>query len=167
MLNSREILELIKEEGLIKDYIDVSVQLQPSGFDLSLSEVHEYADTGRVDFTNRERHLASTIPIKEDEEGWYTLHKGCYLVVFNETVKIPLDTVAIARTRSTLLRSGASVETAVWDPGYHGRSSSLLVVHNPKGIKLKKNARIAQLLFFRIKEVEEGYRGIYQKERLK
>lgn len=167
MLNSREILALIKEKELIKDYIDVSVQLQPSGFDLSLNEIHEYADAGNVDFTNRERNLASTIPMKEDEEGWYTLCKGCYLVVFNEVVKIPLDTVAIARTRSTLLRNGASVETAVWDPGYCGRSSSLLVVHNHKGIKLKKNARIAQLLFFKIERVEQGYRGIYQRERLK
>jgi len=167
MLNSREILELIKEKELIRDYVDVSIQLQPSGFDLSLSEIHEYADSGRVDFTNKERCLASTIPLKEDEEGWFTLCKGCYLVVFNETVKIPLDTVAIARTRSTLLRNGASVETAVWDPGYHGRSSSLLVVHNPKGIKLKKNSRIVQLVFFRMKEVEQGYKGVYQGERLR
>ncbi|MGQ9680588.1 MAG: deoxyuridine 5'-triphosphate nucleotidohydrolase [Candidatus Bathyarchaeia archaeon] len=166
-MNSREILKLIKEEELIKDFIDLTVQLQPSGFDLSLSEVHEHIGAGRVDFTNQERSLASTIPVTSDGGGWYTLSKGCYLVVFNETVKIPLDIVAIARTRSTLLRNGASVETAVWDPGYQGRSSSLLVVHNSKGIKLKKDARIAQLLFFKIGEVEQGYQGIYHKERLK
>jgi len=80
---------------------------------------------------------------------------------------MPLDVVAIARTRSTLLRNGATVETAVWDPGYKGRSSSLLVVHNPEGIRLKKDARIAQLVFFRVKEVAEGYSGVYQNERMK
>jgi dUTP pyrophosphatase len=58
------------------------------------------------------------------------------------------------------------VETAVWDPGYRGRSSSLLVVHNPDGIRLKKDARVAQLIFFRTGEVEEGYSGIYQDERM-
>lgn len=78
----------------------------------------------------------------------------------------PLDVAAMARTRSTLLRNGAVIETAVWDPGYNGRSSSLLVVHNPYGIRFKKDARIAQLVFFRINEVGEGYTGVYQNERL-
>ena len=88
------------------------------------------------------------------------------MLIYNEVVRMPLDVVAIARSRSTLLRNGASMETAVWDPGYHGRSSSMLVVHNPYGIRLKKNARVAQLIFFKTEEVEKGYAGVYQKERI-
>jgi dUTP pyrophosphatase len=79
---------------------------------------------------------------------------------------MPLDISAIARTRSTLLRNGATVGTAVWDPGYQGRSSSLLTVHNPQGIQIKKNARIAQLVFYHTGEVEQGYTGVYQRERM-
>ncbi len=94
------------------------------------------------------------------------LEKGVYKVVYNEVVKMPLDVAAIARTRSTLLRNGAEVGTAVWDPGYEGRSSSMLTVHNPYGLRLKKDARIAQLIFFHTGEVGKGYSGIYQKERI-
>ena len=41
----------------------------------------------------------------------------------------------------------------------------MLVVYNPAGFKLKKNARIMQLLFYTLNtEVEEGYSGVYQNE---
>ena len=166
LLNREEIRRLIEEERLIEGYIDLKTQLQPAGFDLSLAEVYEYIEAGSVDFTNEERRLPETRPLKPDEEGWFRLPRGCYLIVYNEAVRIPLDIVAIARPRSTLLRCGASIETAVWDPGYEGRSSSLLVVHNPNGIRLKRDARVTQLLFLRINRVGEGYRGAYQRERL-
>ena len=167
MLNSSEIRKLIGERQLVTGYIDLDKQLQPSGFDLSLSEVLEYEGGGSVDFSNVEREIARTKPLEPDELGWYTLQQGCYVIVYNEVVKIPLDLVALARSRSTMLRNGAAVETAVWDPGYQGRSSSLLVVHNPRGIRLKRDARVAQLVFFRIREVGRGYEGIFQNERMK
>ena len=167
MLNSAEIRRLIEEQQLVTDFIDLDKQLQPSGFDLSLGEVQAFAGSGSVDFSNEERVIADSRPLSPDYDGWYWLPTGPYTVVYNEAVSMPLDVVAIARTRSTLLRNGATVETAVWDPGYKGRSSSLLVVHNPEGIRLKKDARIAQLIFFRVKEVEEGYSGVYQNERMK
>ncbi|UCH56787.1 MAG: deoxyuridine 5'-triphosphate nucleotidohydrolase [Candidatus Bathyarchaeota archaeon] len=166
MLNSSEIRRLIEEEQLIANYIHRETQLQPSGFDLSLGEVLAYTGGGSVDFYNVERVIASTTPIEPDDLGWYDLDPGCYVIIYNEVVRIPLDIVALARTRSTLLRNGASVGTAVWDPGYQGRSSSLLVVHNPHGIRLKRDARVVQLIFFRTEKVDEGYRGIYQKERM-
>ncbi len=166
MLNSVAIRRLIQEKQLITGYIDLEKQLQPSGFDLSLSEVLAYEGGGSVDFSNEERVIAETRPLKPDGAGWYSLGQGCYMLVYNEVVKMPLDVVAIARSRSTLLRNGASMGTAVWDPGYQGRSSSLLVVHNPHGIRLKRGARVAQLVFFTTEEVEKGYSGIYLNERI-
>jgi dUTP pyrophosphatase len=167
LLNSKAIRKLIKEDKLISNYIDMDKQLQPSGFDISVQKVYEYMGSGTVDFSNKERKIAKTKLLEPNMEGWYTLKKGCYLLVYNEVVKMPLDIVAIARSRSSLLRNGASMETAVWDPGYNGRSSSLLVVHNPNGISLKKDARVAQLIFFKTNEVENGYSGIFQNENLK
>ncbi len=166
MINSREIKRLIEEQQLITKFVDLDKQLQPSGFDLSVSELHRFTDGGGVDFSNKERTIAHTAPMKPDENGWYELPEGCYLLVYNEIVKMSLNLVAIARTRSTLLRNGATVETAVWDPGYQGRSSSLLVVHNPYGLRLKRDGRVAQLVFFRTDEVDEGYSGVYQRERI-
>ncbi|MBI3743598.1 MAG: deoxyuridine 5'-triphosphate nucleotidohydrolase, partial [Chloroflexi bacterium] len=74
---------------------------------------------------------------------------------------------ALGRTRSSLLRCGAALHTAVWDAGYSGRSESLMVVYNPAGFTLEHNARIMQLVFFALaQEVHEGYRGVYKGERM-
>jgi len=167
MLNSKAIKQLIEAQQLITGYIDLEKQLQPAGFDLSLKEVHTYWGAGAIDFNNKERKLAATKLLKPSSDGWYTLPQGCYMIVYNEAVKMPLNIVALARSRSTVLRNAAAVETAVWDPGYQGRSSSLLVVHNPQGIRLKQDARLAQLVFYSTDEVEKGYSGVYQNERIK
>ena len=167
MLNSKAIRQLIETQQLITGYVDLEKQLQPAGFDISLKEVHAYWGVGAVDFDNKERKLAPTRQLHPDASGWYTLPQGCYMIVYNETVKMPLNVVALARARSTILRNAAAIETAVWDPGYQGRSSSLLVVHNPSGIRLKQDARVAQLVFYSTDEVEKGYSGVYQNERIK
>jgi dUTP pyrophosphatase len=72
--------------------------------------------------------------------------------------------MALGLSRSSLLRCGASLHTAVWDAGYSGRSESLLVVHNPAGLDLEKNARVLQLVFSKLTGKSEGYNGIYQGE---
>ena len=55
--------------------------------------------------------------------------------------------------------------TALWDSGYSGRSGSLLTVHHPKGLHIKKNARIVQLVFFGLDApAEKTYSGQYQDE---
>ena len=57
------------------------------------------------------------------------------------------------------------MHTAVWDAGYSGRSQSLMVVYNPYGFRLSRNARILQLVFFFLtRESPEGYQGIFQGE---
>jgi dUTP pyrophosphatase len=167
MLNSKAIRQLIETQQLITGYVDLDKQLQPAGFDISLKEVHAYWGAGAVDFDNKERKLAPTRQLQPDASGWYALPQGCYMIVYNEAVKMPLNVVALARARSTILRNAAAIETAVWDPGYQGRSSSLLVVHNPSGIRLKQDARVAQLVFYSTDEVERGYSGVYQNERMK
>jgi len=58
------------------------------------------------------------------------------------------------------------VSTAVWDAGYEGRSQSLLVVYNPLGFRLQKNARVIQLIFMRLSQKTQGYKGAYQGENI-
>ena len=73
--------------------------------------------------------------------------------------------MALCRPRSTLLRSGVSLHTGVWDAGYCGRGQALLTVHHPGGWRAQRNARIAQLVFLPLAEADaHGYAGIYQHE---
>jgi dUTP pyrophosphatase len=92
---------------------------------------------------------------------------GCYLVTYNEVVNLPKNIMALATPRSSLLRCGVSIHSAVWDAGYSGRSQSLMVVYNPQGFRLYRNARIVQMVFFFLsREVPQGYQGVFQGENI-
>ncbi len=152
---------------LVESMIDPKMQTQMCGIELTLLSIEVFQSSGSLAFENIERKLPETAKIDFDETGWATLEAGAYLVTFNEIVNIPRDVAALARARSSLLRCGATLETALWDPGYRGRSQSLLVVHNPHGLRLKKNARLMQLVFLRLeKDAEKVYDGRYQGENI-
>lgn len=138
-------------------------QMQPAGVDLTLGEIFSFEGGGKIDFDNSQRRLAKTRKLEFGEE--VKLERGCYKVIFNEHVKIPADCAAFAYPRSSLLRCGANMHCAVWDPGYEGRSEALLAVENPHGIVLGKNAKLAQLVFVKLlEEAQESYCGIYRGE---
>ncbi len=154
--------EIIKL-GIIKEFIG-EIQFQPAGVDLTLNKVFEFKTKPIIDFDNKERKISE---VKEIEfEEFVELKEGAYKVLFNEVVNIPKDVVGIAMPRSSLLRSGITLETAVWDPGYYGRSEALLIIHNQNGAIFKKNARIAQLFFIRLEKETEEYSGVYKGENI-
>ncbi len=161
MLCKDEIRKLIIEQNLIENYIDLEKQLQPNGFDCTLKTIYSLEGEGRIDFDNIERKLPEVKELKF-EDDWIYLDKGYYRARINEIVNLPKDLAALARPRSSLIRCGVNVLTAVWDAGYRGRSEVGLAVY--RGIWLKKNARIVQLVFFRLSGKSSGYSGIYQNE---
>jgi dUTP pyrophosphatase len=152
---------------LISGFLSLDEQLQPNGFDLSLAEIGHFAGAASIGRSNAERVLpeVETLPFADD--GWVALAPGPYLLVFNEVVDLPNDLMALGRPRSSLCRSGATVFTAVWDAGYRGRSTAMLTVLNPAGLRIQRDARLVQLVFFTlVSPTERGYEGIYQNERL-
>lgn len=167
-LSREEIASLIDgDTPLVTGYVDLEAQLQPNGFDLSVREVGQFITLGQLGALDTGRVLSATEPLPFDTEGWLSLERGAYLVTFNEALSLPQDLMALGRPRSSLLRSGAALHTAVWDAGYRGRSQSLLTVHHPGGFRLQKDARTAQLVFFRLASPPgQGYRGRYQGEGL-
>jgi dUTP pyrophosphatase len=168
ILNRRDIASLIKEEKLIIDYINLDIQLTPNGFDLTCGQVFEFASCGALDFSNSERVISRDKEVNprkrkpKDKFGWWNLKKGAYKIRSNESFNLPNDLIAIASPRSSLLRSGVFTQTAVWDAGFKGRSEFILVVENEKGARIKQNARLVQVIFFKINKVTQGYAGIYQ-----
>jgi dUTP pyrophosphatase len=169
MLSHNELIVLINTKPpLVEQMIDPDIQVQPNGVELTLERVESHENSGAIAFDNSERKLPQTKNLDFDKDGWLNLQKGSYKIVFNEIVNIPKNIAAIAKPRSSLLRCGVTVETAVWDAGYNGRSESLLVVFNEKGFRIKKDARVLQLLFFRLgEEVMKGYSGVYQNENVR
>lgn len=151
---------------LLEEYRNLEAQLQPNGFDLTLREIALPQTSGTIAVDNADRVISSLAPLVFDAFGFIELMPGPYVVTFNEVVNLPRDLMALARPRSSLLRSGAAVHTAVWDAGYSGRSRALLVVYNQRGFRLQRNAGIAQMVFMTLSGETEGYSGTYLGENL-
>jgi dUTP pyrophosphatase len=168
VLSAKEIRSLIAGcPPLIEGYVDLDEQVQPNGFDISLQSIAALESKGVIAASNRDRKLPGLKLLEFGADGFIDLLPGAYLITFNEIVHLPNDLMALARPRSSLGRCGVTVHTAVWDAGYNGRSQSLLQVINPHGFRLQKNARVVQLVFFRLSSETEGYSGIYQGENIK
>ena len=168
VLSKQDILDLLKRTPpLVEAAIDLEEQIQPNGIDLTVQSVALIASSGQVGSAAEERKLSSYSPLKFDPLGFLELPAGCYMVTYNEILNLPKNIIALGKPRSSLLRCGVSINTAVWDAGYSGRSQSLMVVYNPYGFRLSHNARILQLVFFLLTgESVAGYEGIFQGENL-
>ncbi|OGO36800.1 MAG: deoxyuridine 5'-triphosphate nucleotidohydrolase [Chloroflexi bacterium RBG_16_57_8] len=165
VLSKSDIRRLLQNTPpLIECCMDLEAQLQPNGIDITVRDIASLQSPGRIAVSNAQRSVSELVPLTYDGEGFVDLPPGPYVITHNEIVHLPTNVMALARPRSSLLRCGVTVETAVWDAGYSGRSQSLLVVHNTNGFRLQKDARVAQLVFFRLTGETEGYKGVYQGE---
>ncbi len=140
--------------------------MQPNGIDLTLREVALLQSSGKIAVSDSQRLVSDLAPLVFDGLGFIDLVPGAYIITYNEIVHLPKNVMALARPRSSLLRCGVTVNTAVWDAGYSGRSQSLMVVYNPQGFRVQRNARLVQLVFLRLTRETEGYRGAYQGENI-
>jgi dUTP pyrophosphatase len=158
-------------------------QTQPCGIDLTLKRVMTWNSFGTIDFDNTQRKTAGTVelpfqltsassisdstsknptPNNKIPDDFIDLSSGSYLVEFNERVNMPLDLMGQIFVRSSLFRSGALVHAGVMDSGYSGPVGAVLQVVNPQGLRLMRNAKLAQIVFHQMSESVEGYSGVYQ-----
>lgn len=163
LLTKHEIYELVQKGWLVQNMLDPELQIQPAGVDLSLAKVFSLEGEGVIDFSNENRKLPEyrEIPPKE---GVWILEKGTYNATMNEYIKLPNDIAAIVLPRSSALVCGIEAHSALWDPGYEGRGFLHFTV--TRRVKIHENARIVQMIFFRMSEESEGYNGIFKGEDL-
>jgi len=167
VLSKQDIHKLLKQDPpLVEGYINLEEQAQPNGFDLTLREVALLQSSGKITVKNSQRLVSDLAPLVFNGLGFIDLMAGAYIISYNEIVHLPRNIIALATPRSSLLRCGVTVNTAVWDAGYSGRSQSLMIVYNPQGFRLQRNARIVQLVFLKLTQETEGYHGTYQGENI-
>jgi dUTP pyrophosphatase len=151
---------------------NAEVQRQPAGFDLTVAHVSRFAGGGALGFDNRLRELPEAEEIPWIPAGsadvtsahdFVLLHPGGYLVTYSEQISVPPDSAGLVLPRSSLMRCGAMLNSALWDPGYRGRGQGLLTVFAE--LCLYRNARIAQFILIALeKAAAELYQGRYQDE---
>jgi deoxycytidine triphosphate deaminase len=134
------------------------------GIDLSLASVHKclvgslvYKDKTHIDplgFTEVKTNQV------DGRECWI-LDPGTYAITFNEGCKIPANAAAFIIHRSSLYRTGTSIVSPVWDPGFETERMGTVMIVNVKLI-VEKNARVAQMIVHETKEDAELYNGQWQ-----
>lgn len=168
VLTGAEISRLVAgERPLIRGAIDLARQIQPNGIDLTLDQVWRLTGGGQLGVDDADRRLPDREAIVPGDDGDYELAAGLYVASVTEVVELPDDVMALGRSRSSLLRCGVALNTAVWDAGYAGRSEVLMVVYNPFGFRVRQAARFLQLVFFRLSGPTEPYRGAYHLEHVR
>jgi deoxycytidine triphosphate deaminase len=152
-LGHDEILDRIKRQGLLENYDPEGVQ--GAGVDLRIERLLKLDCGG---FLGRvERRLPDVSRSKfELEPGRY------YLFVTMERVNMPDDLVAFMFNRSSLFRCGASLRTAVIDPGYHGKLTVGIRNEGEHELELERGARVLQLVFSEVRGATKRYMGRYQ-----
>ncbi len=129
-------------EGLVHE----PTQTHDGAVDLTVAEVHETTDPGRVDFGGGELDPAVTEPHErtkrdpEDEYGWWSLDPGTYLVEYNES--IPGSELRFTvQTRDALLERGA------FHPTLHVTELPRVPLSvGAAGIRIKANARVSTVV---------------------
>jgi dUTP pyrophosphatase len=150
---------------LIKKVADVNSgeQKQPAGFDVTVSNIQSYPQT-IFDLRIEKGENSSLIQVAKSDDDHFDLAPGAYFVELNEITTIPPDAIGLLLPRSTLLRNGLDVRTALFDPGYSGQPKVMLVCHRPA--RIQKFSRIGQLVILKSdKEFSSKYSGRYQGER--
>ncbi|MGI0078276.1 MAG: dCTP deaminase domain-containing protein [Nitrososphaerales archaeon] len=158
ILSGDEISNLVKKV----EQADSGEQRQPAGFDVSLSKVYFYSDSTYA--LSIQKTENSELLEVHASDGYFDLGAGAYLIELNEITTIPKDAIGILLPRSTLLRNGLDVRSALFDPGYSGQPKVMLVCHRPA--RIQKFARVGQLILLRSDgEFAKQYSGQYQGER--
>lgn len=121
-------------------------QTEGHGFGLTVADVYEVAEPGRVDFGGGELAEADltaherTKRNPDDDYEWWHLEAGQYLIEYNESL-VSADTTVTVQTRTELLARGA------FHPTLHLTALPRVPLSvGGSGLRLKENARVSTLL---------------------
>jgi len=127
-------------------------QTEGQGLDLTVTEIHEVAEPGRVDFGGGELEPAGLEPHdrqyrnEDDDYEWWHLGPGQYLLEYNESLAVPEDAVATVQTRDAVRARGA------FHPTLHVQELGKVPLSvGGAGLRLKENARVSTLV-----DVDQG-----------
>lgn len=133
----------------------------PQGYDFTLHKLERMIGRGQV---LRDSKILPAYSEILPQYANYRLQPGMYLLEFAEIVSIPSGYMGLMWPRSSLLRCGVDLSTAVWDQGYTGRSKTTMVVHNPGGFTIEKGTPCGHMVLVPVTTSSGLYSGQYQGE---
>lgn len=144
----------------------------PNGLDLRLGKVYEISNEApSYGIYDDEKFIPEHIELPVEDlprlgkKGWKLLPFRPYILEINRQVEIFDDSMQLYNPRSTLLRCGTAIMTAVGDAGYNGKLAFLFVNFSTRPFILEKGVRFSQLVDFDVKGSSISYDGDFQEEK--
>ena len=137
------------------------------GYDLTLLAVSKigsgnhtlYVDRSVVDKRAYAPYPLYINPENKDQQLWL-FDPGVYSLTFHQGCKLSSNVKAEIVHRSSLLRMGVEIKSAVYDPGFKtDKMGAVMIVHNL--MQIEYGARVAQILMSETQECVE-YDGQWQ-----
>lgn len=159
MLRSAKYIDenIIKEDGITTFKKGAPAQV---GFDISIKDVYEIKpfSFGKIlkDKTYApEYNLIEKCNLGDGKKGWI-LSQGTYIISINEGVKFGPNDTGLFIQRSSLNRSGCTIISSIWDPGYDSSNanSTLRLNVDASKVVIEEDARVAQLLIWENEDTE-------------
>ena len=153
------ILKLIEQKKLVENVDENNIQ--PSGVDLRVKVVYRLKNGGYLGVKDRR---TPDIEVVDKEVGRkVVLNPNEFVLVETmEKVNMPNDLSAIILPRSSLFRCGASLHTAVVDPGYIGTLTFGMKNLSQFPFEIEIGSKIGQIVFEEVKGNTKLYNGKYQ-----
>lgn len=154
-----DILKLIGQKKLIENVDENNIQ--PSGVDLRVKAVYRLKNGGYLGVKDRR---TPDIEVVDKEVGKkVVLNPNEFVLVETmEKVNMPNDISATVLPRSSLFRCGASLHTAVVDPGYIGTLTFGMKNLSEFPFEIEIGSKIGQIVFEEVKGNTKLYNGKYQ-----
>lgn len=138
-------------------------QVQANGVDVRARKFVEVRN-GDFYYQSTGKNSAPTYLLGPDQitkTGVILEPHGYYIANIFEAVDLPDDVMALFFARSSFLRNGVLMQTAVWDAGYSGYGQVPVIPFIR--LHLDLSVPIGQLVFFQLNdETNDPYNGQYQ-----
>lgn len=153
---------MFRSGEFVSDYVTPlePEQRQPNGVDICVDWIAEPTGGGAI---TRDGKTIGDRTALEPVDDQFELSPGVYVIGYRERISVPEGHIGFILPRSSLLRNGATLETAVWDTGYEGRGEGLVRIGAP--LSIEHHARIGQFVLASADHAG-AYDGTYQGEGL-
>ncbi len=147
----------IRDRGIVTGFAPEALQQQ--GIDVRVENIKELTGVGHIPAQGKTK-LPEYVDAGINDNVWI-LPPGYYEVELMEGINMPDNAALTYKTRSSLVRCGAIVESGQFDAGFKtDKAGCFLVVH--RIITIEKGARIAQVLVHEFNPVDNTYEGQFQ-----
>ena len=163
MRNGRELFDL----GIITSVNNPDKNVQQHGIDLNVVKISKVNSGGFIPIdgkTQIPKYSEVDLMYTESNMAFWALGPGSYYVEMHQGCDVPKDMMLLIRSRSSLSRIGASINSPIFDAGFKTDNIGTIMTVT-ETIRIEHSARICQIYGHLCSVVGNLYDGQFQNDK--